>query len=144
MNASPCVLIKSKNFYAALLRMKEALRSLQEASFLDRNPYWHTKAAKQHIKELEESAQELQEQVLLYSALLVKTGYMEQRHLCSYAVLYEVLFLFQEDVKKHELEHLLLIRDEKMTQRLQQFLDYSMRLAMEVMQQADKEKKRLL
>lgn len=135
--ASSYVLIKSRAFYAAVLRMKEALRTLQEASFLDRNPYWHTRTAKRHIKELEDSAQHLLEEILIYGALLVKEGYMQQRQLRSYALLYEVLFLFQEDVKKHELEHLLLIKEEKATRRLKQFLDYSMRLAIEMARQAE-------
>lgn len=97
----------------------------QQASLLHRNPYLHSRKAKENLKMIQDSCSQCLDTIFLYVALLAKEHLCDKKELREFFFQYEVLFGFQEDVKKFELQHLLLIKDQELTAKLYKFILYT-------------------
>lgn len=105
-----------------LLELRQNLTQLQAASFLHRNPYLHSYKARQHIKAFTESMQHCLDTWLLFSGAICKEQSLDEKTLQGYHALCQILFEYQDGVRKQEIIHLLLLRDSETTQRLLRFV----------------------
>lgn len=111
-----------------VIQLRQNLERVQQASLKDRNPYWHTKTAKENIKALEDSVAQCITAILHYTAALAKYQQKDAMELKAYFLTYHFLFQFQDDIKKHEIIHHILIKDSIVTANFYRFFDQTMTL----------------
>lgn len=109
-----------------VIQLRQNLERVQQANLKDRNPYWHTKTAKDNIKALEDSVAQCITAILHYTAVLAKYKQRDAMELKAYFLSYNFLFQFQDDIKKHEIIHHIFIKDAIVTANFYRFFDQTM------------------
>lgn len=106
-------------------QLKANIEHTQKAGMIHRNPYLHSRKAKENLKMVQDSAGQCLETIFLYVASLAREGICDKSELNEFFFQYEILFGFQENVKKYELQHLILMKDQVFTAKLYKFILYS-------------------
>lgn len=108
-----------------VLQMRQNLEAVQHASLWDRNPYWRSKRAKDHLKTLENSVDQCVTTILHYTAALAKQHIASSMELKGYFFMYDFLFRFHDGIIRQELEHCILTKDIEITAKFYQFFEQS-------------------
>ncbi|MEG0329512.1 MAG: hypothetical protein RR624_03675 [Longicatena sp.] len=84
---------------------------LTQGNFLERNPYWHSTKTKKVLVAIHESVNRSIEDIFLFSACVTKLENQHER-LLAYFETYAFLFDFYDDIKRQEMDHRLLMKDQ--------------------------------
>lgn len=120
------VLNKGRVLKVYIQELKQNVETVCQASFIHRNPYIRTRRAKQHIQALFDAIQHCQDSIFLYIAELAKLEVCQKQEINAYFFIYRFLFDFQDDIKKQEWLHLLMIRNVTCMEKFKTFISYSM------------------
>lgn len=105
--------------------LEQNVKTVCEASFADRNPYFRSKRAKQNLQALVDTLQQCQDAIVLYMAALANVQLCSKQEQYAYYMIYQFLFDFHDDIKKQEWMHLLLIRDASCRKMFEIFIAYT-------------------
>ena len=107
--------------------LHETYLRIVDEPWYKRNPYLRSASMKRRIEEMDDLIMQLISILLDYSALLSKSKVCKEKELGAYYYVYQFLFSYQDELKRQENIHLLLIKSASLMEQFEHFFDYTNR-----------------
>ena len=113
------------------------LKNMDALNVLQRNPYIRSKAAKLVLQEVSESMQHCLDAQLVFLASVSRLQLSDEAGLKGVRGASQILFDFQDEILRQEILHQLLLKEETLQHRLQQFMTVNEHLLHKVLELPD-------
>lgn len=121
------ILLRGSSLSVLTKALEQTIMHLIQEPWYRRNPYIHSSKVKCLIEEMDDLIEQIIHTILDYSALLGKACICEDKELHAYYYVYQFLFSFQDEIRRQENIHLLLIRNASLIEQFEHFFNYTKR-----------------
>lgn len=120
-----------------ILELKGCLKKVEELPVLQRNPYLRTRAARLALQDVSDSMQHCLDAQLVFLASMSRLQLCDEAALKGVHGASQILYDFQDEILRQEILHQLLLKEETLQHRLQQFLTVNEHLLHKVLELPD-------